>query len=38
MILGAILIGLIGYATSLVFVVIERKFFAYRRKAAESRA
>jgi ABC-type nitrate/sulfonate/bicarbonate transport system permease component len=37
MILGAILIGFIGYVTALVFVVIERRFFAYRRKAAESR-
>jgi taurine transport system permease protein len=37
MILGAIIIGLIGYATAYVFVLIEHRFFAYRRKATESR-
>jgi ABC-type nitrate/sulfonate/bicarbonate transport system permease component len=37
MIFGAIVIGILGYSTSLVLVYIDRKLFAYRRKAAESR-
>lgn len=36
MIFGAIVIGILGYTTSLVLVYVDAKLFAYRRKAAES--